>query len=454
MQKANRKKELMNGFFRSRHGTRWILGDLLFGFCTFLLAIEFTPYADKIAGGSYGWAALGYAICVVLSSVSVGVPMAGKDHDAALYEIAVMSFMASSLAVMLFAMGSAFLFFTIFGRFILLFAALGTFICMTLFRWAVFFLHRRMPLRIFLVGATADQQQELTDLFAEKKGFDVVCTAAMQELSGAVSISLDDLDWLQKLAELDVDIVILCRESTLAPAQSAQLLELPLHGIDLFSYGSFMESFFKRVPVRYMSTQEVAAIRIFPGNNAIFLSKRMLDILIALIGLLLTLPLWVFAAIAIKLDSPGGAFFIQERDGVGDSTFNLIKFRTMRGRAAADTNDDHRITKIGLFLRRTRLDELPQLLNILKGDMSLVGPRPECSSYTNEYKQMIPYYAYRRLVKPGLTGWAQMRYKYSRTLREVEQKFQYDLYYIRHVSFRLDMCILLKTIPMLMKGSR
>ncbi len=169
---------------------------------------------------------------------------------------------------------------------------------------------------------------------------------------------------------------------------------------------------------------------------------------------MITLPVWVFVAIAIKWDSKGPVFFVQERDGLGETTFFLVKFRTMSGEASPQTDDDHRITRTGRFLRKTRLDELPQLLNILKGDMALVGPRPEYSGYTKEFQEKIPHYAYRRLIRPGLTGWAQIRYRYSTTWQEVEQKFQYDLYYIRHVSFRLDMCILLKTLPMLMKGSR
>jgi exopolysaccharide biosynthesis polyprenyl glycosylphosphotransferase len=444
----------LTGLLRSRHGTRWVFSDLLMGFFSFLIAMQVTPYSDKVGGEFFAWIALGYGLCVMLSSIAVGVPLAGKDHDAALYEIAVLSFMAVVLAVMIFALVSSFLFFTIFGRYILLFASLGTFLGMVLFRWMVFFFHGRSPIRIFLVGAIPEQTDELAELFGKGRGFKIVCEAGASADGDAQVIELNRSNWIESLTEQGVDTVILCSEDTSSAEETRQLLELPLHGMELFSYGSFLETFFKRIPIGNMSAKEVAAIRIQPGNDAIFISKRAMDVLISGMVLLLSLPVWILIAVAVKLDSPGSLFFVQERDGAGDTTFRLIKFRTMRGEADASTDDDHRITAVGRILRRTRLDELPQLLNVLKGDMSLVGPRPECSAYTQEFKEKIPYYAYRRLVKPGLTGWAQMRFRYSKSLKEVEQKFQYDLYYIRHVSFRLDMCILMKTIPLLMKGSR
>jgi len=439
---------------RSRRGARWVFVDWVVGFISFWLALNLTPHHAALYEAPFGLIAIGFGFCVALSSVFVGVPVVGRDHDAALYEIMVMSFLAACCAAMSFALISSLLFFTIFGRYILVLAVIFTLVLMILLRWIVFYLHRRTPFKIFLVGATAGQVSELSFLSSRSSAFKVVCVAGGGCFPGAGTIHLEKNDWLSELDSRAIDTVVLCSDSGLMEKDAGRVLEVPLHGITLFSYSSFLESLFKRVPIRYMSPEEVASIHVCSGGEAVFFFKRMLDVAVAVAGLLITWPLWGVIAMAIKLDSPGSFFFVQERDGIGESTFSLVKFRTMAGEARARGDDDHRITRVGRILRKIHLDELPQLLNVLKGDMSLVGPRPECTDYTDEFRKKIPHYAYRRLVRPGLTGWAQVRYRYSKNWQEAEQKFQYDLYYIRHLSFRLDICILLKTLPLLMKGSR
>ena len=180
--------------------------------------------------------------------------------------------------------------------------------------------------------------------------------------------------------------------------------------------------------------------------------KRGTDVLLALLALLITVPLWVVLPILIKLSSPGPVFYRQERVGWHGRRFTILKFRSMQQNAEAAGHAiwaeecDTRVTAVGRFMRRYRLDELPQLLNVLRGDMSMVGPRPERPEFIGRLNRDVPYYAYRLAVKPGITGWAQVMFRYGATVEDAAEKLQYDLYYIKHMSLRLDGLIALKTI--------
>ncbi|MFO7447587.1 MAG: sugar transferase [Ignavibacteriaceae bacterium] len=186
--------------------------------------------------------------------------------------------------------------------------------------------------------------------------------------------------------------------------------------------------------------------------------KRVIDIIVSFIILLVSLPVCVAAAIAIKLESKGPAFFIQERCGMNGVTFRMIKFRSMYADAEKHTGpiwsqkDDPRITKVGKFVRKVRVDEIPQFVNVLKGDMSVVGPRPERPFFVEKLTQEIPYYKRRLKVRPGITGWAQVKHKYDETIEDVKVKLRYDLFYIENMSLRMDFKILLRTIFVVLFG--
>ncbi len=186
--------------------------------------------------------------------------------------------------------------------------------------------------------------------------------------------------------------------------------------------------------------------------------KRCLDVVTSVVGLTLTAPFGALIAVAIKLDSPGPVFYRQERVGLGGAPFMLIKFRSMRRDAEAvtgpvwATNGDQRATRIGKWLRILRLDELPQMINVLRGDMSFVGPRPERPCFVDELKKQIPYYGFRHAIKPGITGWAQVRYRYGASVQDSLEKLQYDLYYIKNLSLVLDATILIQTVKIMLLG--
>jgi sugar transferase (PEP-CTERM system associated) len=196
----------------------------------------------------------------------------------------------------------------------------------------------------------------------------------------------------------------------------------------------------------------------FRRTSKFSICKRCMDIVLSCIGLLLTLPFFPLIALAIKLDSPGPVFFRQERFGNKEKRFELYKFRTMRQDAEKGTGavwaekNDPRITKLGHFFRGSRIDEIPQLINVLKGDMSFVGPRPERPEFVEKLKQVIPYYSKRHFIKPGLTGWAQVRYPYGSSVEDAVEKLRYDLYYIKNISPFLDTLIFLETIKVVLFG--
>jgi sugar transferase (PEP-CTERM system associated) len=186
--------------------------------------------------------------------------------------------------------------------------------------------------------------------------------------------------------------------------------------------------------------------------------KRVTDLLTALVGLILSAPLWPLIALVIKLNDGGPVFYAQDRVGHNGKVFRLYKFRTMqpdaeRGKSVWACKGDPRVTRVGRFLRRSRLDELPQLYNILVGEMSIVGPRPERPDIVQELCAKIPYYAERHLVKPGLTGWAQINFRYGASVEDSKQKLQFDLYYLKHMSFELDLTILFRTLGTFLRGS-
>ena len=185
--------------------------------------------------------------------------------------------------------------------------------------------------------------------------------------------------------------------------------------------------------------------------------KRVIDVVLAAVGLVLAAPLMLLTALAVRLDSPGPIFYKQERVGENDRLFTLCKFRSMRSDAEKGTpiwakSNDNRVTRVGRFIRLTRLDELPQLLNVLRGDMSFVGPRPERPYFVQQLTAQIPFYAERHAVKPGVTGWAQVRYRYGSSVEDAMEKLRYDLYYIKHLSIVFDLTIVLDTVKVILFG--
>ncbi|HDQ41833.1 MAG TPA: TIGR03013 family PEP-CTERM/XrtA system glycosyltransferase [Desulfonatronum sp.] len=255
-------------------------------------------------------------------------------------------------------------------------------------------------------------------------------------------------------------VVSLSQRRGVFPLQ--EMLSCKVSGVEVVDAPTFYEQVTGKLLLENITPSWFIFSSGFRFNSLIRVAKRMLDVFAASLGLLLTLPLLPVVALLIKLDSPGPVFFRQTRVGQGDKEFTLIKFRSMRQDAESRTGavwaeqDDPRITRLGRFLRKTRIDEIPQLFNVLQGDMSLVGPRPERPEFVAKLKELIPYYSERHYVKPGVTGWAQVCYPYGASVEDAIEKLRYDLYYVKNMSILFDIRIMLRTIGVILfrEGSR
>ncbi len=237
-----------------------------------------------------------------------------------------------------------------------------------------------------------------------------------------------------------------------------ELLDLRLAGLKVEEATSWLEKMSGRIEVEQLYPSWLIFAEGFRFSNFFRFVRRLLNFSVALIALVISLPLLPFIVLAVKLGSPGPALYRQQRVGRRGEVFYCYKFRTMRKDAEADTgatwatDDDPRITKVGKFLRSSRLDEIPQLWCVLKGDMHFVGPRPERPEFVEWLSKEIPYYGVRHVVRPGITGWAQVQYKYGNTLDDAREKLQYDLFYIKNASIGLDMLIMFQTIKIVLLG--
>lgn len=232
-------------------------------------------------------------------------------------------------------------------------------------------------------------------------------------------------------------------------------------GVTLETEAQFWERCLKRVDVAHLDADWAAmASAVRTGRMQAFVNRAG-DIATSLALLVLTLPLMLLVALLVRLDSPGPVLYRQERVGLGGHPFTLLKFRSMRADAEARgptwaKQRDPRVTRVGSFMRRTRIDELPQLLNILSGQMSFIGPRPERPHFVEQLAEVIPFYRERARVKPGLTGWAQVNFPYGASVEDARGKLSYDLYYAKHRSILLDLAILFATVRVILfqEGSR
>lgn len=263
----------------------------------------------------------------------------------------------------------------------------------------------------------------------------------------------------ETVAQLDVsEIVVAVRERRGGVLPLNQLLNCKLEGVRVIDLSTFFERIRGEVRIESLRASWLIYGEGFRQGSIRGFVKRSFDILASLILLTVAIPVMLLAALAIAIESPGPVIYRQERVGRGGRTFNVMKFRSMYSDAEADGKprwakaNDSRITRVGKFARRTRIDELPQIFNVLNGDMSFVGPRPERPYFVAQLSQQIPFYAARHSVKPGITGWAQVKYKYGNTIDDAVHKLQYDLYYVKNHSLFLDILILFKTVAVVFSG--
>jgi sugar transferase (PEP-CTERM system associated) len=271
---------------------------------------------------------------------------------------------------------------------------------------------------------------------------------------------VDDIPAIVRERKVDRVVVSLVDARGKLPMQ--KLLEMKLDGVTFDHLPSVYEEYTGKIAVENLRPSWIIFSGGFRKSPAVAICKRLADVVLASLAMIAALPIMGLIAIAVRLTSKGPVFYHQRRVGRHGALFTVHKFRTMRHGAEAESGPvwaskagDPRLTPIGGWLRRARLDELPQLVNIIRGEMSLVGPRPERPEFVSALTEQIPYYGQRHVVRPGLSGWAQIRYTYGASTEDALQKLQYDLYYIKNLSIALDLYIMFETIKtiVLRKGA-
>jgi len=287
---------------------------------------------------------------------------------------------------------------------------------------------------------TNGNRQSMEKIFKPSKlinGFDHICDLAEEEKIDSIIVALDE-------------------KRGVFPYR--QLLNCKVRGINVIDGESFYERISGKLLVERINPSWLIFSEGFQKSRLVRISKRVVDFLAASLLLIIFAPISLITAIAIKLDSPGPVLFSQERVGENGKVFKIFKFRSMRADAEKltgpvwATEDDPRITRVGRIIRKLRIDEVPQLWNVFKGDMSFVGPRPERPYFVEQLREKIPYYNERFTVKPGITGWAQVKYPYGASEKDALEKLKYDLYYIKNMSIFMDLMVIFQTAKIVLLG--
>jgi sugar transferase (PEP-CTERM system associated) len=358
------------------------------------------------------------------------------------------------------------------GRGVFLIAASLVLSLVVAWRFAFAWLTQRVAPRerLLLVGTNPACLELARELFERRQelGVEIVgfvdpdpARVGAPVLNPGVIGTIDDIPAL--VTQCNVDRVVVSLSDARGRMPMNRLVDIRLRNNVTFDHlASVYEEYTGKIAVENLRPSWLLFSDGFRKTRPLMAAKRVFDIALASVGLAAGLPIMVVIALAVKASRSGPVLYHQERVGLGGQVFSVHKFRTMRVDAEAATGpvwsskNDARITPVGRFLRRSRLDELPQLWNVLKGEMSFVGPRPERPSFVEELTAKIPFYGQRHAVKPGLTGWAQVRYTYGASVEDATEKLQYDLYYIKNLSFALDLVIVLETIKtvMLRRGAQ
>jgi len=357
------------------------------------------------------------------------------------------------------------------GMFVL-FAAIALLLVMawrSAFEWVTSHLAPRE--RLLLVGTSPAAVTLARELFERRQelGVDIVgfvdpdpARVGAPVINPGVVGTIDDIPALT--ASMRVDRVVVSLSDERGKLPMGQLLDVRLRtGVAFDHLASVYEEYTGKIALENLRPSWLIFSAGFRKTRMLLVAKRTFDIVAAVCGLVLASPLMLLVAVIVKLESPRDPIlYHQERVGLNGKVFTIHKFRTMRADAEAGTGpiwsraNDTRVTSVGRFMRKTRLDEIPQLWNVLSGEMSLIGPRPERPSFVEQLTQQIPFYGQRHVVKPGLTGWAQVRYSYGASVEDAIEKMQYDLFYVKNLSMRFDLVIAFETVKtvLLRRGAR
>jgi sugar transferase (PEP-CTERM system associated) len=354
------------------------------------------------------------------------------------------------------------------GRGIFGFFVLFTWSGLLLFRLFLLWMWSALPAfgdRVLILGTGLSAQQVAREMLKSAPvGYRVL--GFLTEHEGEVGRTLVNPSVLGTLADLprlsqsqDATLIVVAQEDRRKRLPMDMLLRCRMAGIRVMEAASLFEGLSGRIPLRDLRPSWLIFSGGFNKPRATASAKRAAEALLAAVLLVLALPFGLLLAAIVKLSGPGAVLYRQTRVGLAGKEFELLKLRTMlqdaesaSGPVWASGDDDPRVTPLGRLLRKTRLDELPQLWNVLRGDMSFVGPRPERPHFVSKLREVIPFYEERHSVRPGITGWAQVKFPYGSTLEDAEEKLEYDLYYVKHMSMLLDLAVLLETAKVMVLG--
>ena len=439
---------------KSKHGARWINYDILAGALALALGVIFSPYESSQSLNN-NFVAILFIYGLILATVSrlTELPRPGYDFHIARYDILSSGVLAVFFSILSFTFFMILLAHPLKGRYVILNTAFFSYLLLCFPRIILTNTSNRTPMKLALWGTN-----ELTDLFMQR-----IKDSEYFQVAGILHFS--DADFtrhkygLKNIHEEDlenINCVILCSELSPDTEINNKLMQLPMHGVEVLNKGAFIEKYFRVISLDYLNVHWLASFPTLTNDSTSFFAKRISDIIISEYTTGNDSSPFPIVALLIKLDSKGSIFYSQTRVDRFNKPFTIYKFRSMAQNAEKDgaqwaTSNDARVTKLGALLRRTRIDELPQLWNVLKGDMSMVGPRPERPEFEQTLLKDLPLYERRHLIPPGVTGWAQIRYKYGASVDDSRMKLEHDLYYIKHMSFVFDLKVIMKTFIMVMK---
>ena len=311
--------------------------------------------------------------------------------------------------------------------------------------------------RVYVLG-TGERAQRVVLGLRQTPELGVEIASWTGKMEGAVTREAVAAHLMEVVHKQKVHRVIVATPDRRGMIPMRELLDLRMDGVKIEEATTWLEKISGKIEVENLYPSWLIFGDGFRRSASFIAIRRTISLVISLIGLVLTLPLLPLIVLAIRLDSKGPILYTQTRVGKGGRLFKVIKFRTMREDAEAESgprwadDKDPRVTRVGKFLRSSRLDEIPQLWCVLKGEMAFVGPRPERPEFIEGLSKEIPYYGVRHMVRPGVTGWAQVKYKYGNTVDDAREKLQYDLFYIKNASIGLDLLIMFQTIKTVLLG--
>jgi sugar transferase (PEP-CTERM system associated) len=324
-----------------------------------------------------------------------------------------------------------------------------------LFGWRVAFTWLiQLPIlveRVYVLG-TGERAQRLVQGLRQNPEIGVEIVSWTGKMEGAVTSDSVAAHLMEVVRVRKIHRVIVAMPDRRGTIPMRELLDLRMQGVKIEEAATWLEKISGKIEVENLYPSWLVFGEGFRRSPTFIAVRRVVSVIISLIGLIFSLPLLPLIMLAVRLDSAGPIFYTQTRVGKNGRLFKVVKFRTMRQDAEAANgpqwadNNDPRVTRVGKILRTSRLDEIPQMWCVLKGDMAFVGPRPERPEFIERLIEEIPYYGVRHMVRPGITGWAQIKYKYGSTVEDSREKLQYDLFYIKNHSIGLDLLIMFLTI--------